>query len=249
MMEMIEVPTTGETIDTTYLIARLEDDRKKGAEFFDLYCRENVPLAFLAFSEGGLAGAIGRIQNENRGFIKFSSGDLTEIDQQKKIAERLISGEPFYIDGTSALVLSEPGLLKTIYKYIPNLRVPQSVINLLFEIKEKFIYKPGQVGSMRYAQGKVSFSSMDEKTGAIIQRNFENCLKVLESKPENISAISAANKADCFTEQKVAAELCDACVLAQKDAMPILTEDFLYLKANELETKKKHPNIVQLLRW
>lgn len=243
-MEMIEVPTTGEaieTIDTKYIIARLEDDRRKRADFFDLYCREHLPLAFLAVSEGGLAGAIGCIQNENRGFIKFSSGDLNEINQQKEIAKRIISGEPFYIDGTSALVLSEPGLMAEIYKYLPNLKVPQSVITLLLEIKEKFRYIPGQVGHMGYAQGKLTFSPVDRDKVTTIQTNFEKSIKRLESKPQNISAISASNKADCFTEQKVPAALFDACILAQKEASPVLTEDFLYLKANEVETNKKAP--------
>jgi len=241
MMEMIEVPTTGETIDTRYIIARLEDNRKKGADFFDLYCRENLPLAFLAINEGSLAGAIGRIKNENRGFVKFSSGELTEIDRQKEVAKRIISGEPCYIDGTSALVLSESGLLLDFYTYLPNLRVPQTVINLLLELKEKFRYVPGQVGHMGYAQGKLIFSSIDENTRASIQRNLDDCVRVLESKPLNIGAISAANKENCFSEQKVPAELCDACILAQKEATLILTEDFLYLQANELETKKKAP--------
>lgn len=71
--------------------------------------------------------------------------------------------------------------------------------------------------------------------------NFEQCIGLLESKPQNIGAISKANKSDCFSEQKVPSELCDACILAQKDNTPVLTEDFLYLQANELETEKKAP--------
>jgi hypothetical protein len=241
VMEMIEVPTTGEGIETKFIIARLEDEKKKGGDFFDFYCRENVPLAFFAANEGGLTRAIGRITSENRGFIRFSSGDLTEINQQKEVAKKIISGEPFYIDGTSALVLSEPGLLEKIYEYLPNLKVPQSVITLLLETGGKFRYMPGQLGHMGYVQGKLTFSSVDQDTRETIQRNFENSIKLLESKPQNISAISAANKADSFSEQRVPAELCDACILAQKDNVPVLTEDFLYLKANELDTKKKAP--------
>jgi hypothetical protein len=241
VMEMIEVPTTGEGIDTKYIIARLEDERKKRGGFFEFYCRENVPLAFLAANEGGLANAIGLIMNENKGFIRFSSGDLAEMDHQKEVAKRIIAGERFYIDGTSALILSEPGLLERIYGYLPNLRVPQSVITLLLETTEKFRYIPGIVGHMQYAQGKIAFSPIDRNKGATIQKNFENSIKLLESKPQNISAISAANKTDSFSEQRVSAELCDACVLAQKDNVPVLTEDFLYLKANELDTKKKAP--------
>jgi hypothetical protein len=146
MMEMIEVPTTGEGIDTKYIIARLEDERKKKGSLFGLYCRENVPLAFLAVNEGGLRRAIARITEENRGFIRFSSGDPTEINRQKEVAKRIISGEPFYIDGTSALVLSEPGLLEKIYENLPNLKVPQSVIAFLLETEGKFRYMPGEKG-------------------------------------------------------------------------------------------------------
>ena len=240
-MEMIEVPKTGEGIDTKYIVARLEDERKKRGTFFDFYCRENVPLAFLAANEGSLANAIGLIMNENKGFIRFSSGDLAEMNHQKDVAKRIIAGERFYIDGTSALILSEPGLLEQIYGYLQNLRVPQSVITLLLETTEKFRYIPGQVGHMQYAQGKIAFSPIDRNKGATIQKNFENSIKLLESKPQNFDVISGANKADCFSEQRVLAELCDACVLAQKDNVPVLTEDFLYLKANELDTKKKAP--------
>jgi len=63
----------------------------------------------------------------------------------------------------------------------------------------------------------------------------------MESNPQNIIAISNANKSDCLSEQKIPSELCDACILAQKDNVPVLTEDFLYLKANELDTNKKSP--------
>jgi uncharacterized protein YejL (UPF0352 family) len=64
---------------------------------------------------------------------------------------------------------------------------------------------------------------------------------MLEAQLHNIIAISSANKADCFTEQKVPPELCDACILAQKENLPLLTDDFLYLKANEIETGKIAP--------
>ncbi len=179
--------------------------------------------------------------NEGKGFVKFSSGDIVERNQQKSVAERIIAGEPFYIDGTSALVLSEPGVLEQIHKHLPNLKVPQSVINFLLKSKGKFMYTPGQVGHMGYAQGKLTFSSIDHNIRALIQKNFETSIKALESKPENISVISSGNKAECFSEQRVPAELCDACILAQRDSMAVLTEDFLYLKANEMETKKKAP--------
>ncbi len=240
-MKRIEVPKTGEKIDTKYLIAFLEDEKGKRSDSFDLYSQGNLPLAFLALIEGDLTNAIGCITNENKGFINFSSGNTDEISEQKDVARRIISGESFYIDGTSALFLSETGLLEKIYGYLPNLKVPQSVITLLLEIKGKFRYYPGQTGYMASAQGQLIFSSVDQEKRAIIQSKIENSICLLESKPNNISVISSANKSDSFFEQKFLPELCDACVLAQKNNVIVLTEDFIYLKVNEIDTKKKAP--------
>jgi hypothetical protein len=241
MMEMIEVPTTGDGIDPQYLIAKMEDIKKSRGDFFDLYCEQNIPLAFLALNQGGLTDALGCIINENKGFVKFSSGDLGEINQQKEVAKRIIDGQTFYMDGTSALVLSETGNLEKILQYMPNLKIPQSVITLLLETKEKFRYSAGQTGHLGYAQGKLRFSSVDQNKRDRLQDNFATSIKLLESNPDNIEVISNASKMDCFSEQKIPPELSDACILAQKEETPVLTEDFLYLKANELETKKKAP--------
>ena len=240
-MEAIEVPMSEGSIDTKYLIAKLEDEAKKKGEFFDLYCEKNFPLAFLALNEGGLANAIGRIFNEQRGFIKATAGGIQEFNQQKEVAERIAAGEPFYLDGTSALMLSETGLLVKIYTFIPGLKVPQSVISLLFEIKDKFAYVPGQVGHMGYANGKITFSQVDREKRNTIKANLEDCIRALESSPQNVSAISLANKSSAFSEQKIPSGLVDACVFAQKEGVPVLTEDFLYLNANEIETRKPAP--------
>ena len=186
----------------------------------------NIPLALLAINEGSLVHAIGRITAENKGFINCSSGDPIELEQQKKVATRIISGEPFYIDGTSALILSESRFLELIYEYLPNLKVPQSVITLLLETKEKFRFTPGFKGHMGCVQGKLVFTPAEEGRIAAIQASLAKTIELLESNPQNRSFISAANKTNFFTEQRVPAELCDACILAQKDKLPVLTEDF-----------------------
>ena len=251
-IQMIEVPQKEGTIDPKYLLKFLENLHKRTEPFFEMYCKNNIPLAMLAVNEGGLTNAIGRIQQENKGFINFSTGTTEELEKQKEVAKKVIDKKTsFYIDGTSALVLSEIGLFKKVYIYLPNLKVPQSVISLLIDITEKFRYIPGQAGYMGYAQGKITFSSVEKDKRDLIRSNFLESIKLLESKPENISVFSLANKVDCFSEQKVPVELCDACILAQKENIPILTEDFLYLKMNELETKKKAPEYfssIMLLR-
>ena len=241
-IQHIEVPQKEGTIDTKYLLKCLEDLNRRTEPFFKEYSENKYPLAMLAFVEGGLTNAISRIQNENKGFVNFSLGSSEELNKQRSIAEKIIDKEmSFYIDGTSALFLSEIGLFKRVYTYLPNLKVPQSVISFLIDISERFSYKPGQAGYLGYAQGKITISSIDKDRSDSLRSNFLESIKLLESKPNNISIISSANKVDSFSEKKVPEELCDACILAQKENLCVLTEDFLYLKMNELETRKKSP--------
>ncbi len=240
-IELIEVPITDESIDPQYLIAKMEDEAHKGEDVFRLYCEQDAPLALLARSEGGLTRAIGRINSEEKGFIKSTSGSPDEFDQQKDVAKRLLAGEHFYLDGTSALMLSETGLFSKVFPLVAGLKVPQSVLTLLFELKERFELEPGQAGQMAYVNGKIVFSDIDREKYETIRKNFATTIELLEKQPANIVVISAANKHSGFMEQKVAPALADAGILAQRDGTPALTEDFLYLKANEIETKKPAP--------
>ncbi|MCL5021931.1 MAG: hypothetical protein M1497_00915 [Nitrospirae bacterium] len=238
---LVDVPKQGDTIDIKNVLAFMEDTRTGRREFFDLYCQKDFPLASLAISEGGLTNAIGLIRNEGRGFVRFSSGEPAEMEKQKEVAKRAIAGDPFYIDGTSALILSETGLLEDIYSFLPKVRVPQSVIAMLLKCKERFKYTPGQAGHMAYIRGQLRFSPADVEASESITKKIDNSIRLLESVPDNINAISAASKADGFLEQQVPAELCDACVLAQRNGAAVLTEDFLYLQANQIETGKTAP--------
>src|SRR5690606_20862810 len=114
------------------LLRFFEDIHTRTEPLFELYCKNNVPLAMLAINEGGLVNALGKIQQEGKGFINFSDGAVSELEKQKEIARKVIDEKTtFYIDGTSAIFLSEIGLLQKIYPYIKNLKIPQSVINLL----------------------------------------------------------------------------------------------------------------------
>ena len=94
---------------------------------------------------------------------------------------------------------------------------------------------------MGYARGEITVSSLEQEKRELIQTNFRESVKLLETNPGNVRAISSANKMDCFSEVKVPDELSDACILAQEENVPVLTEDYLYLKLNELETKKDAP--------
>ncbi|EKD28835.1 MAG: hypothetical protein ACD_79C00188G0006 [uncultured bacterium] len=241
-IHLIEIPKKEESIDSKNIIKFLEDLHKKTEPFFKIYCNNNFPVSMLAVNEGGLLNAIGRIQRENKGFIHFCTGTIEEFEKQKEIVKKVIVNKmPFYIDGTSALFLSEKGLFKEIFNLLPNLKVPQSVINLLADIADELKYTYNQAGYMGYAQGKIVYSPVEKNKRELIQSNFIASIKALELNPENIGNISLANKMDCFSEKEIPDELCDACILSQNENIPILTDDFLYLTINQLETKKKIP--------
>lgn len=241
-VDMVQVPPQGDTVDIQYLVKFFEDINSRTEPLFEMYCKSPVPLAVLAVSESGLTSAVGHIQSERKGFIHFSDGTTNEFNAQKTLAKRVINEKlPFYIDGTSALFLSESGMLPIIHAYIPTLRIPQSVINLLADVAGKFRYMAGHTGYMGYQQGKLRISSIEKDKKDFIRSNFIASIKLLESKPKNVKVISSANKIDCLSEEKVPAELCDACVLAQKENVTVLTDDFLYLKFNSTETGKKAP--------
>ena len=244
-VQMIKIPQEEETTDLRNLLKFLENTKKKTEPFFKEYYKKTFPLSMLAVNEGSLTNAIGRIQNEQKGYIHCSTGNI-EFLIQKEIAKKVILEKmPFYLDGTSALFLSEIGLYKEVHTYLPNLKVPQSVISLLADIADQFGNTVGQVGNMIYAQGRLSVTLFDEDKKAkrkLIQSNIIQSIKLLESKPENIDVISSANKAECFSEKEIPSELIDACILAQKEQLPILTDDYLNLKLNELQTSKKAPD-------
>ncbi|MBL8090027.1 MAG: hypothetical protein KF758_04055 [Anaerolineales bacterium] len=242
-VQVIEIPQKDNTIDPQNLLRFFEDIHTRTEPLFELYCKNNVPLAMLAINEGGLVNALGKIQQEGKGFINFSDGAVSDLEKQKEIARKVIDEKtPFYIDGTSAIFLSEIGLLQKIYPYIKNLKIPQSVINLLADVADRFHFIPGQTGDrMGYAKGQIFFSSVERDKGDLLRSKFIASIKLFESSPENISIISSANKKDCLSEGKCLPELSDACILAQKENLPILTEDFLYLKLNQYETKKAVP--------
>lgn len=238
----IQIPESEDSIDPANLIKFFQDQRKKAQPIFDLYCQRKVPLAMLAMSEGGLINAIGRITQESQGFINCNDGSIDDLNRQKKLARSIIENElPFVIDSTSALFLVESGILQRIHQFIPNLVVPRSVINFLTEVASRFRYMPGQMGQMGFAKGKITISNIDKDKREQLKKDFISGITLLESNPENFRIISKANKGEGFTEKEIPDELCDACSIAKIESLPVLTEDPIFIRFNEIETNQPAP--------
>lgn len=238
----IEVPEIDGVVDFQYLLKFFKEQDNKNGPFFDMYCQDKIPLALLATIEGGLTRAIARIQRERKGYIHFCSGSMNDFENQILVAKGVLDEKkPFYIDGTSALFLSELGYLKSISSFLPNMMVPQSVISLLTDIISKFTNTSGMAGFLGHAGGKISFDSFDEKGWARIKTNFSECLRLLNCDRKKIRPISFTSKGKALFSKQIPAELSDACIFAQEEKTPILTEDYLYLYLNEHETGKNAP--------
>lgn len=248
----IETPENEEGIDLQYLLKFMEDQEKRKAPFFDIYLKKRMPFAFLALSEGSIENAIGKIQHEQMGFINCSTGDLSEFQSQKDNLQALLKEKkPLYLDSTSALVLSEFGLIDQLFSFYSDIKVPQSVVNFLLNLADKFNFDPGQAGYMGYARGNIILSPVDEKKHDKIKDNFKKSIEIIESDPSRIEDISFASKQNCFSERELLPESVDACILAQKNHGYLLTDDYIYLHVNNFETKKpipKHFSSIALVR-
>lgn len=241
MGQLVEVPTKDGKTDFSKLLAFMGDAHKSDKEFFEKYCSENFPIAILAYQQGGLLNAIGKIAQERKGFIRLSDGTHKENVRQEKVADTILGGKEVYLDATSALFLSETGLLEKVKSHIPSLKVPQSVINYLFGALEKFRITPGTAGRMGYADGKLTYNQIVQGESDIVRSNIKKSIHLLEAEEGVVVTSPQSKKADVWSEEQMPAELSDACVLAQDKKVAIITDDYLQLHVNALETKKEIP--------
>lgn len=244
----IELPEREDgKIDYKYLKAFMKLNHDKGLKFFELYCNQTLPFGSLVLNEGDIPNAIGRIISQKRGYINMSDGTQLEFQSQKDTALDILTNKAmFYLDGTSAWLLAETGILNKIVSYIPNMKVPQSVVNMLFNLRERVSNSPKESGKIIYFEGNIGYLDNNQEYLIIAQDRISQLITTIESNCENISFISTASKDTVFSENKFPGYLADATILAQKENIPVLTEDFRYLQLNELETKKKRPQYFSL---
>ena len=237
----IRLTQVGDTFDLSPLINIFEERINTTKDFFDSYIKANYPLAILSTVECGLLNAIQRILTNNRGFINSSSGLNDELLQQQSVAKKVIDGYIGYLDATTVFFLIESDMLSKCLKYMPNIKIPNSVLSFLHSWVNKLTNHPSSGGHMAYMDGTLQFYKLDTTSNDILLERFRLSIKLLEASPNNIVYISKANKSSEFMEAEIPAELCDACILAQQDNVAVITEDYLYLNYNALQTGKAIP--------
>lgn len=223
-MTRIHVPETETGIDMTYILKAMEDFNKPQLEFFKLYCENILPLAYLAVSEGSVTGAIGRISNEKKGLIRINDGNIDNVERQRKSALKILeNNSKFIIDGTSALFLSEYGLIQKYKDLFANAVIPHSVIIMLSEIAEKANPKGISSGTMGYINGRLRFNELDEDRSRKFYENIVESIKVMEQLDGFL--ISETNRMDFKFGRKAPNSLCDPYSISEEIHLPIMSED------------------------
>ncbi|MCC7304312.1 hypothetical protein IT418_02780 [bacterium] len=229
-------------LDLSKLKQFLCQQEENAQSFFSKYIEGTLPFSLLVTSEQSIAKALGRIQSEQQGFVHMSSGTQEELDiQVSNASDTVMQKLNFVLDAMSAMFLVESGLLEKVIDYIPNLIIPQSVINLLIDLLERFSTNGEHATFMGLTKGEIFVNKIDSKVLDLSAKKLRHGIQLLESKCKKIAQVSPSDRGDSFSESKIPHAFSDACIIAQKDNMPIMTDDFLYLHLNKLQTKKPLP--------
>ncbi|MDO9319665.1 MAG: hypothetical protein Q7V56_15905 [Gammaproteobacteria bacterium] len=222
-------------IDSEHLTRTLKSITDPDNSVFDIYREQALPFAFLAKAEGGFNNALGRIIGESAGYINFSDGTVRDFGDQVARAKKLLTTKSdAYLDGTSAVFLSEFSIFCRVLSELPNLKVPRSVVRLLTGLAHKFSSADSSKGSLSVRQGKIVYSEHDKARNLTVHQSLLEAIKNCEEENGRIAQISDANKSKDMIESLLPSELVDASILARKHHFQLITDDSHYLRASEL---------------
>ncbi len=233
---LFEIPEIDGELDINSFSDLLRKVTGESKEFFELYAQAPVPFAALSMIQGGFVRGVSKINAEQKGFINFCKGDQREFRKQIDLAKITLSNnDQAVLDSTSAVFLAEFGLITEILTKMPNLKIPSSVLDLLYSILKTFSEHSTSDGSLSVTEDRVSFKEVNESDISSITSNIRNAIQSIESNIGRIVLISDTHKSEKFSENKIEACYVDASIFARKNNCPVITDDFNYLKMSELE--------------
>lgn len=225
---MVEIPKTdNDELDVSKLFEILGDMSNVSSknEVFENYTQKTLPLAILAESEGGFLQALNRIITHNAGFIHCSSGYLTDLNQQRLTATKILDSAPFYIDLTSAFVMISNGIFNQVITLLPNMKITSSAMNFLSEIVDKL--SEGENGTELMLVNIIGkyFYKPNVKDDRKTKQLFCDAISYFHENPDNIISISDSNRINIVNDFRVKNELADSSILAITKDEYIMTED------------------------
>jgi len=113
---------------------------------------------------------------------------------------------------------------------ISNLYIPQSVIDMLSSLAERFGQSLESEGTVSIQKGELVVRTHDLNDMTDIRDRFLNAIKLCEATGETIKLLSDAVKSSDPLEKNIRSEFVDASILARQESAIVLTDDYLYLR-------------------
>ncbi len=231
------------TPDISLLLKYLEDVEKANERVMDVYCKNPMPLAVLAANQGDTLRAIELINKHPKAFIHCNSEEIEPASKHVANARSVIKrGRPFIIDGIAAFMLTQAHLLPKIQKLLPEMRIPQSVLDFLMSVSKDFLTTSSKQARLDYHQGQIRIKEITEDTFESERNLFRETILALECNSSNILHVSDKLKAEFLMVERIPSELCDPHILSKDRQYSLLTDDFLLGRMYEESMEYQAPN-------
>lgn len=226
------------TLDVDNLTNFLKDQFKKNDEFFEQYTSNVMPFAFLATMEGDIAQAVAKISKEKKGYIRCNDGTLEEIKRQSDLTKRVLEGKPCVLDGLSAIMLAEAGLMEKVAKHVPHLCVPVSVISYLRKLASDMDPTNSSEGRGGLVGGKLHFTFQPESREISFYEKLLIAAETLDNlENKTIGRLIREDDKNGLLHS-LPPSLSEPVHIASEKNYCLLTDDFFLLKAYEHSEQK-----------
>jgi len=245
----VEMGSSGDESDLKNITALMHDQDKEKQDFFkEHFQKSKLPVSLLALKEGGLDGALGRIQKNASAYLQINSGLHKDYVSGVSNAQKALRGSLCFIDLTSALFFAEAGILDKVVDNLPCANISSSAINVLNQLSSNVRPQENRKGVMIYMpDGKLRYIENDPDEELTRYKAFRSGINSLKRGATIFHHISQPLKHQNYIENEIPGEYCDAYIKARESDSILISDDYFYGEYNKLITKKDKPPTVTSL--
>lgn len=232
---LVQVGREDGSIDIDVLNKFINDHFQSSQKFFDQYTSTRLPFAFLCRGEGSLAKALGKIVTEQKGFVYVNDSELSNIEAQKSVTDHILRGAACFIDGLSAYMLVEAGLLEAVIKAVPTIGVSTSVIRMLREIATDFEFAVSSVGWGTSVDGNFRFTPRNKQNEETFRTHLLLAADLLDSlRNKVIGKTYPKIEGEINPDSELPDYFVDTFRYAQEKEAYVLSDDALFVQTYKL---------------
>jgi hypothetical protein len=213
-------------------------DQESGAnEFFQKYITSHIPFAFLCKKMGGVGNAVAKISQEEQGFIRCNNGTEADLSAQRARAIEVLDGKLCFIEGLSALILAEAGLLSAVIDKVPSLGVSSSVIRLIRKVAARFESVSGDGGRASFSKDRFQLSQKNSEQESLTREKLLHAADLLDNLSNKV--LDRTRSTEAVNMQSVVPDyFSTAFYHAQEKKTHILTDDAILIEAYRVTEPK-----------